>query len=292
MTGSHEEKRTPYYLPAPYMVSQPSKQGDLFELMPPTDFDRFIELQRQEANRLLTPEGSEAWNKGGSFSAALARRIVRYRQTHTEPGFDQVDYNLVRSTSLANELFTAHGDLSYEKTVVLMPEEYSATTQFPKALAKRLGGNVLKGTIDRLPTEQEARRQEVIFESLTKQRQKAADVVLALGSQVETLQLLASAMAAPGYAHHTERDIDELLVAGEESFKAMLEAVTKNHQLTTERTRAVQAALEFRLAGNNSMHNSVYWKHMTQLTIAWSRTKHRLFRVMIEKLDEEIATRA
>lgn len=229
---------------------------------------------------------------GGAFGGALKRRIERTDSTEKWAATNENDVTLLTPANINRELFPhTRGILVYEN-VLFTPEEYGAITISPAEVSRRIGANVLRHTVDRPPTERQARRQEVIIDDLRKREQKVSDIIGGLHADSDALQKLRREMQSPGYAHMTMDDIDTLMARSEEIYVKMFEAIVANRQLDTERTTSLTAAMEYLVTADDYKKTFKYWKEMSSLAFSWTEAKISRFTIINERISQELQANA
>ncbi|HET8709219.1 MAG TPA: hypothetical protein VFL85_02965 [Candidatus Saccharimonadales bacterium] len=227
----------------------------------------------------------------GAFGGAVKRRIELTNSAEKYAATNDADIALLTPNTIRQELFRRGGDQSYGG-VLLTPAEFSALTFSPRTLARRVGSQVLAGTFDRPASERQARRKEVVLQSLETNKAKASGVLVTLRDDAQALSRLAAEARAPGYAHMRGEEMDGLMQHAETVFVSMFEAITTNHGAGTDRVESLKAALDYRLSADSYKETFGFWRDMITLGVEWTRAKGSRFAHVCNALDEEIAVQS
>lgn len=245
----------------------------------------------QVASEDISRTESRSPRKQGAFGGAIKRRIEQTNSAEKYAATNEVDIKLLTPLSIQRELFTGWGDQSF-RGVVLTPKELKAVTFSPETLSKRIGSQVLAGTVGRPATNRHARKAEVVMEGLQSRGAKADEVLATLKTDEQVFQTLAKEMKSPGYAHMSGEHMDSLMAHAEKVFISMFEAITTNHGAGTERVESLTAALNYLLSGDDYRKTFSYWRHMVNTGTDWTRAKYARFEVIRAEIDKEITVRS
>lgn len=253
--------------------------------------------------QLQAPESSRS-RKGGAFGGALKRRIEATDSVAKKAATNEHDINLLEPANLRHELMGGHiGDQVYTlhygrkdaRSVVMTPSEYGDVTFSPRIHARRVGNRVLDNTVERTPSERQARKTEVTEEGLRRQYTKAVERLAILEADETVFTQLLRYMSTPGYARTDQATIDGLMAHAEGVFVQMFEAITANHGLGTERVESLKAALDYRLTASDEKgdykKSFTNWHDMSLLGQHWTKLKQRAFRNVKSNIATEYKTR-